>query len=747
MAIKKEPYEDGMILLGQQTVYPGKPVYTAPTRDGGKVVYGWLYPTPITVNSTTNKAGFWVGEQVNNSYQLAQKNMLLGSKIHGNRTHGTIQCYPCWAEIVSNQGQNDTGKLYFPVNNVANNVTIGCFDFTGGVCCMSSDGKVLIYDNFYFDLLQAGQQKQLNGRDLFIATISIYDDSDNMLDTGSKYTIDTSNNTTTYYIYDNSDNLVATYSNGQVNCGQYTGDGKIIVINAVAYYETTTIKHIDLQLLINENNVIKFVDYFDNNNTRIIGGMLQTYDARRMLQLAKIVQNGIDAYITAETPDRTQQGDILYTGNFEVFYELSIASGNGIITVDSSNVIHIYDNNMNEIYRASGNLLFSVTNGAQQFIGYGRCIYDIDSGDYDMRLYINGRQGVAYLTYVSGKKHISDAQGNLIAKVDSNNYLHYYYGGSLSVPLEWTGPGSITTSMESAVEYVGDWSIILTGSGRVTDPYADMDITDGTLHIAKNGGTISIDDSGNSVYSGPGTITLTNLQDIGGGVYTADYVVELTGSGKVESTDLQSYCIVYDGNTYVAEYSQGHVNFASGYSLRGRIATYSLTATKWSCGWELDATLQGQATIWTHNGDTYCEVNNTVVAYEDGEDIDVNDGTLTYSDAGHIETSNTSVIKSVKSYEITNAVQEQNYPQTWAIGDNTELILPSMNLRFGQQTVSGDVLGVLSPTSWTTWPGGVHANGTYVISQDGQKIWHNTAKTYAGIENCFNLAWLTKKWK
>lgn len=724
--LKRIPFNDNLIPIGNASHYTGQQVWS-----DGRVAYGNVRICQRPVSAISSRAGFWVGEQSSINYQLAKKNLLLGHAI-GSKRHGDIQCFPCYAEINSRQGQKDTGKCFFPYGS-----EVGCYEFEGGIVSISNDGRLLVYDDFFLDVLQAGQRKQLQSKDLYIADISVFDDNDDLLDVGNQYTKDNG----TVYVYDNS-TLIATYHEGQVSCGQYSGEGKITIENSFAYFEKAVAKHIDLQLLVNENNVIRFVDYFNNNNVRTIDSILQTHDARRMFQLAKFTQNGIDAFITAETPDRNQQGDILHSGTFNVVYELIIASGQGNVVVN--NGVHVYDSNNNEIFQQSANSLFAVNNGALSFLGYGRIYYE-DNGidyDYELRLYIDGIQGTGYLTYSGNNKYIRNIQDTLIAREDSDN-LYYHYDSYYV----WYGPGSIVISQETPVEYVGDWSIILTGSGRITDPTGNIDIVDGNLHIAKNGGDISIDDAGNSVYSGAGTITVSNLQPIGGGIYTGDYVVTCDGHGKIESTDLQDNCKFYEGNNYVAEYSSGYVTFASGYTTLGRQTTSDLTATKWFCTWEIDAEFLGQGTIWEHDNDIFCEESNIVVAYEDKEEVVVeSNGSVIYQDAGHIET-NATIIKSIKSYEIINDVQLQQYPNSWAIGDNAALLLPSMALQLGQQTIQNDPLGILSPSDWTTWPGGVHACNGYVISQDGQKIWHNSSQTYAGIENCFSLAWLSKKWK
>jgi hypothetical protein len=66
-------------------------------------------------------------------------------------------------------------------------------------------------------------------------------------------------------------------------------------------------------------------------------------------------------------------------------------------------------------------------------------------------------------------------------------------------------------------------------------------------------------------------------------------------------------------------------------------------------------------------------------------------------------------------------------------------------------TVNNDALGLLT-TQGFIFVGGVHAWKNYAISQDNNKLWHineqqqQSSETYQGIENCFSLAWLKKKW-
>ena len=716
--LKRIPFNSDLIPIGNEKHYEGQQVWS-----DGRVAYGNVRVPQMYIPGDADNAGFWVNEQGGQGYKLCKKFLKLGRAI-GSRRHGDIQYFPCWADIIDHQYAKDTGKFYFPINN-----EIGMFEFEGGVVCISD--KLLVYDNYFLDVIQAGRRKQEQNRDLYVANIAVYDENDNLLDEGTQYTKENG----FYYIYDSALTQIAVYHEGEVSCGQYQGNGKITIENSFAYFEKDVAEHIDLNLLLYDGQAnIKVVDAFDNNNVNIIGIYAKTHDARRMFQLAKFTQGGFDAYITAETPDRNQQGDILYSGTFDVHYEVVFDSGQGDVVVN--NGVHVYDRNSNEIYRSSSNLIFAVNNGVDTFIGYGRIVYEENGTDYNfsIRINVDGRSGAGYLEYNGSYKVIHDLQYVLIAEENANG-LEYYFGQG------WQGPGSITTSNLNPVEYIGDWSINI--SGTATSITSQTDITDGTKHFVQNGTTVTFEDNGQTIYQGTGSIVLNQNS----------YSVSFTGNGDIST---ESNLIVCDSSTPVAEYAGGTITFANGYQIAGTITTSNMTPIRWLCNWEIDAEFSGQGTIWEHAGDVYCEENNVVVAYEDGEDVVVDNGIIFYQDAGWIETTKT-MNRSIKSYEVTqNGVQLQQYPQAWEIGQNdevvTELLLPSMNLRFteGQQqtVIPNDPLGVLSPADWITWPGGVHSYEKFVISQDGQKIWNNgNSENYSGIEDCFSLAYLKNKWK
>lgn len=715
--LKRIPFNNDLIPIGNEKHYEGQQVWS-----DGRVAYGNVRVPQMFLAGDADNAGFWVNEQGNQNYKLCKKFLKLGRAI-GSRRHGDIQCFPCWAEIIDHQYAKDTGRFFFPINN-----EIGMFEFEGGIVCISD--KLLVYDNYFLDVIQAGQRKQEQNRDLYVADVAVYDENDNLLDEGTQYTKENG----FYYIYDIRGTvltLIATYHEGEVSCGQYQGQGKITISDSFAYFEKDIVEHIDLNALSYDGNVVIYVyDYFDNNNRLPVGDYAKTHDARRMFQLAKFTQGGFDAYITAETPDRNQQGDILYSGTFDIHFELVYDSGQGDVVVN--NGVHVYDSNSNEIYRSSSNLIFAVNNGVDTFIGYGRIVYEENGTDYDfsIRINVDGRSGTGYLEYSGSYKIIHDLQNNLVAEENANG-LEYYYGQG------WQGPGSIQERNLTPVEYIGDWSINI--SGTATSITRQTDITDGTKHFVQNGTTVTFEDNGQTIYQGTGSIVLNQN----------NYSVSFTGHGDIST---ESNLIVCDSSTPVAEYASGTITFANGYQIAGTITTSNMTPIRWLCNWEIDAEFSGQGTIWEHAGDVYCEENNVVVAYEDYEDVVVDNGIIFYQDAGWIETTKT-MKRSIKSYEVTqNGVQLQQYPQVWEIGTNAELLLPSMNLRFteGQQqtTIPNDPLGVLSPADWITWPGGVHSCEQFVISQDGQKIWNNgNSENYSGIEDCFSLVYLKNKWK
>lgn len=126
--LKRVPYNDNLIPIGNSPVYNGKPVYT-----DGQVAYGWQYMPRRPVLPKVKKRGvegYFIGNIYTNynCYELALPDLTLSASIPSNLPLG-FYAYPCVATPMSN-------TMYTPTGN---------YHFLGELISMDSQGRCLTY--------------------------------------------------------------------------------------------------------------------------------------------------------------------------------------------------------------------------------------------------------------------------------------------------------------------------------------------------------------------------------------------------------------------------------------------------------------------------------------------------------------------------------------------------------------------------------------------------------------------------
>lgn len=441
--IKRVPYNDKLIPIGNAPVYAGKPVYT-----DGQVAYGWTYsPQQKNPLGLPDTSGFWVGSEFYNGYQLAKRNLQLGELIAGH-AHGDLQCYPCWASIENiTVSPPHYGFLHTPT---------GVYDFYGAVVAMDSNGTIITYDDFYLYWYSKGsRRKDNNDNDLYRAKVQIMgvDSNDNwfLLDTGTYYSTTTNNNTTIVNIYEADTRQagveptlkkIATYSDGQVIYGEvgdpdyYNGQGEIDIRDKYPLYRANIVPlSLDELRYIPGGAIINYDDFWDGQGTQpyvVIGSTLSTDEARYAFQLS----NTSELWALAETPDRTTGGDIIYSGYYSVIMPNSSISGSGHIVVDSNNETWVYDASTgDEIAHTNGNDVY-------YFDNTGTLIY---SG--------SGSINTSNLSPVTSQKYYKIEKTGITEVASFPNTWNIGNGAELSLP---TMDVSFTDSEGQTHTYTGD---------------------------------------------------------------------------------------------------------------------------------------------------------------------------------------------------------------------------------------------------------------------------------------------------
>ena len=585
-----------------------------------------------------------------------------------------------------------------------------------------------------------------NGYDIYEGHVSIsYDtthETYNYYSTGNGYT----------YVYTDSYSLKAEYHDDEIKVYDeyggvdYTGTGNV------------TISGTGQPVMVEKQYAI--------------GQHERSIDIRKIFQLATTE----NCYLKVDTPDRDNEGNIIYNGNFKVEYEMIVAIGTAqTIAVQSGNV-SLYDNNGNLIARNSDDRIYIVVNGTETYAGKGAILYDDDSTaggyDYEIRLYVDGRSGLCYMEYDEDNNIIiTDRLTGMYIATEDSDMLNMFWDGVMV----WTGMGYITTRNDTAVEWLCDYTIRrdITGySNNIKDPQGNVEITSANFHAVQNGDTVTIEEYGVQTYDGPGWIETDNLVIVTTEpeVWRGDYTIrrDITGQGiKVPGTNGFAIYDKDDRSKIIADVSGTTVNVYDStgqitWTGTGEIITTNLVPCKWLCTYETHAGVSGTGKIIHKAEDD--EVNTYIwqtiddqeelIANEDGNDVVV--VSQQYDGPGIIVTSNEVMMHSVKTYEITeDGCEQKNYPATWSAGDDVKVKLnDGMALEIeteqGTATYSQDPLALLHTKSFV-YPAGVHAWKDYVISQDGKLMWRSVqqqvkTKNYDGIEKCFNLSWLIKKW-
>lgn len=420
----------------------------------------------------------------------------------------------------------------------------------------------------------------------------------------------------------------------------------------------------------------------------------------------------------------------------------------------NGNHITVTDNG-NPVYDGEGSITI---NNAQPAAG------GMYSGDYIISIHMSGTGIIEPQSYSSGM-NVYDSNHNIVASLaygyvdiyDNTGTVTYSGAGTITtnnlVPIKWFGGYTINAAVSGTdtvvikdKEQMCDYDITYGYSGhsyRIEQPTGDTVVyyTDKIATYDRTNGTVRIVDSHQQLYNGAGSISVSNTSLVSG-VYEGDYSIALYKDGTgIVNKDINDNKFIYDlNNNLVAREKDREIIVYSGGSV-----VYQGTGTI-----SLSNTVKTSDTVVVYDS------SNQLIAEENNEDIDVYDANhqLIYSGPGWIQTNNLSVNRSNKKYHIdaSNGLQQvQQYPSYWQAGDDVKVDLSDMDLlvttQQGTDTYTGDVLGLLS-TQGFIFVHGVHSWKDYVISQDSNLIWHNRqSETYIGIQKCFSLAWLKRKWK
>lgn len=746
--LKKIPYNDNLIQIGNAPVYAGKAVYS-----DGKVAYGWLY-VPQHKNAPTGKIGpfgFWVGEEINNVYRLAGKDLLLGANITANNGHGDAQCYPCYAT---------SGKLY---------KRNGGYNYNGLIVAMAGTGAMLTYDKFNLWFYASG------GRYALMDMSPLRYNSG-----GTIQLIDAFKAAGTV-------DATITYSNAGRNnfqlsdvLGSYFDvlKQKVDDMGNKLYAATYTITPAGQTAtsgsgIAGTDGVDTFV--YDNNDNVIARTVADTSIIDSNGNLIARSRNGVlTIYDTA--------GNILY-------------SGQGVIVANKSNVIsrqnytincncmagygtvkRIIRNNNVKVAETYGNNVIAYVNGNVSFDGEATLTYNNNayaitppwsSGTVARAETIDT---LTRITTVAG--YVIESQNNNITVKDEFANILFAGAGTLSVAND-----AYTVSCS--------W---MSGNGQL-----DYNVMFGAVVIAEsNGNNVTVRDAnGNTLYSGQGTMAVTDtthtittpwMSGRESVIYNMHYTVScpwMSGNGAyvtiagnnttVYSNSSMSHIIAEsDGQTVtVYDVDDSVIYDGNGYiiALAGSYQTYNIQC--------LDLIGHGYVNrITSGNYKIYNGAGNLIVEYASANvnAYDAN-GNMFYSGIGTVNinapyirlifgnydgegriaaTYGADATERKKYYVNNNGVVERSFPATLQLSQNAVLDLVNFDLTIGQQTYNNDPLG-LTAGSGMIYPAGVHAweknEDVFIVSQDGHIIWHNgqTAQ-YAGIDHCYNLSWLNKIW-
>lgn len=787
--IKKIPFTSDLIQIGNANFSPNDLVWS-----DGTVVYGRIRNPQMSVPIVKDISELFCGIDDYRNMYLVRKNLTLDKRINPNY-RGKMWCYPCWCTLNYEQ-YHECGYVHLPQ---------GCYRYSGAIVSIDSNGNSLVYYDYKLHFMSFGSRKvDSSNRPLDIANIFVYAYGGGASYNGSYYSKDDNG---VIYVYDSDMVLLCTFDNGVIHSSDFDGEGEITIDDNYPIFNSNDII-VDLEELRSLStypNPIFVIDGFRSSGTEpVIYNLSQdtgTADVRRMFQLA----NTHECYITANSPDRDNNGNVYYTGDYVLHCDIVVADGNSnyitkvgtTVTVYENGIIHAYSNGSTlSVYDSQGTLVYSgqgwidtynLTDTGSTDAG-GNIIY---SGDYIALKPLSSSTSIGGTgeATINGNNIVvyDDVTGDLLAETDGTTVTVYEDGAEI-----YNSIGNISTNM-TACEWDCDYTIrrdirdtnyrIVSIGGTVTQDDDGWHIDGGTIEIrsistntlyaegtggttgGSTTGTVTIyDTQGQVEWQGSGWIDTSNLIPQGQDqqsnyLFNGSFTIrrDVTGSGIVRGSS-GSYTL-YDGNhDLLATESSGTVTIydASGqvdWQGSGWIDVDNLVPVRYAGSYLANCTVDGMTgndTIITKNGDIYVLQSNRtdVIAHEDGSGMVVSD---IYDGPGHITTSNTDAQRSVKSYYIdATGIVEQTYPQTYQIAQDVTLDLATMDVTIDNTTYGNDALELLT-TQGIVYPAGVHCwKKRFLISQDSAKIYKAGAnamesKAVATINNCFNLVWI-KHW-
>ena len=690
--IKRTTYSGQLIPIGNANHYDGQQVYT-----DGKVVYGWTYPAGQRTNTIkATEEGVWVGEENGITYRLARKDLELGGKTASGQ-HGDAQAYQAYASIELTGG-------YLPEYGQVISAS-GSYLYTGAIIALDSVGRLLTYDGYSLSYYTPGQQERdQQGHPLAICHAMITTETQTLYNDMAYTAKYTDQGTEVVLVYDKDMVLVARLEGDMLTYhadwyDQYIGTGGVTIRDA---HPLLTVDKKDIYL-----DDLRYLDLLQDGIVTIDGLRLSidpTDERRYMLSDHEysidarkvMLATPTEAYLTALTPDKDNDGNLIYTGAYTLKVDLLVAMGTGAkITRPSTGGTYIYneDDNLIADENAQGTSIHTYDDTGQVvYSGPGRLTLenlqpyqqttDTYTGDWVASKPIGNLRGTARIVPNDGDTYLySLVTGAEIAHTEGNKV--FYFESGVPEPI-YEGPGSISTPSPTPVEWLGDYTVRrdLTGySYHITDPTGQIDLIDGTLHATMDGGSVTVEEDGVEIFNGPGTITLSNVQPTGTqDIYKGDYTIvwNLEGTGRVtynygdtyihseNSGDLiarenGSDVIVYDNTGAVQWTGPGWietqnlvpiayegtyiVNTLDGTTGNGTIVHHAVTTGYYS----IDRRLSGRSEhIVTPTGNIEL-YDGTLHAVQNGENISLTrmGGATIYSGPGNII--------------VTNAQQEDTY--------------------------------------------------------------------------------------
>lgn len=126
--IKRVPYSDNLIPIGNAPVYAGKPVYS-----DGRVAYGWNYvPQAVPPSAAPSMAGLFINKKRNsNLYKLVTSGLQTGRWIRGKNLSWDCYCLPVRFDEILQK------KVFLNGNT---------YDYTGTVIAVDNTGRLVTHD-------------------------------------------------------------------------------------------------------------------------------------------------------------------------------------------------------------------------------------------------------------------------------------------------------------------------------------------------------------------------------------------------------------------------------------------------------------------------------------------------------------------------------------------------------------------------------------------------------------------------